>query len=316
MNEANWLGIDQSSEWLDACLWPADQRWHVAMDAGALEPWVAQLPDGIHLAVIEATGGREKRTVAALMGAGIPVAVVNPKRARSFAEALGQEAKTDPLDARMIARFAAAVQPQPRPVPAAEQALLGELLTRRRQLIEARVAESNRLGTVQAPPVRRSLRDHLQWLDRQITALDRQIDDQIRQSPTWRENEKILTSAPGVGRVCSRTLLAHLPELGTLSRRQIAALAGVAPFTRQSGKWRGRRFIAGGRQAVRAVLYMATLVATRFNPVIAAFYHRLLQAGKVKKVALTACMRKLLTMLNAMMRDRTCWQNMQFSLDE
>ena len=315
MSTASWLGIDQSSEWLDACLWPADQSWHVAMGSGALEQWVAQLPGGISLAVIEVTGGREKRTVAALMGAGIPVAVVNPKRARSFAEALGQEAKTDPLDARMIARFAAAVQPQPRPVPAAEQALLGELLTRRRQLIETRVAESNRLGTVQAPPVRRSLQAHLQWLDRQIQDLDRQIDDQIRQSPTWRENEEILRSAPGVGRVCSRTLLAHLPELGTLSRRQIAALAGVAPFTRQSGKWRGRRFIGGGRPAVRAALYMATLAATRFNPVIAAFYHRLLQAGKVKKVALTACMRKLLTMLNAMMRDRVWWQDTQFSLD-
>jgi transposase len=315
MSEASCLGIDQSSDWLDACLWPAEQRWHVAMEGGALERWVAQLPGGITLAVVEATGGREKRTVAVLMGAGIPVAVVNPKRARSFAEALGQEAKTDPLDARMIARFAAAVRPQPRPVPVAEQALLGELLGRRRQLIETRVAESNRLGTVQTPPVRRSLQSHLQWLDRQLRELDRQIDDQIRQSPTWRENEAILRSAPGVGRVCSRTLLAHLPELGTLSRRQIAALAGVAPFTRQSGKWRGRCFIAGGRPAVRAVLYMATLVATRFNPVIAAFYHRLLQAGKVKKVALTACMRKFLTMLNAMMRDRVGWQNTQFSLD-
>jgi transposase len=258
------------------------------------------------LVVMEATGGLEIPLTGALAAAGIPVVVVNPRQVRDFAKATGKLAKTDALDAQMLARFADVMRPEPRPLPDAETRALAALLSRRRQLVEMLTAERNRLMSV-LTPVRKSLRTHIAWLERAIQQTDTALTEAIRQSPVWREKEELLQSTPGVGPVVTTTLLATLPELGALTGKQISALVGVAPFNRDSGMLRGTRTVWGGRAQVRAVLYMGALVATRFNPVIRAFYQRLCAAGKAKKVALTACMRKLLTILNAMMKHRTRW---------
>jgi transposase len=258
------------------------------------------------LVVMEATGGLEIPLTGALAAAGIPVVVVNPRQVRDFAKATGKLAKTDALDAQMLARFADVMRPEPRPLPDAETRALAALLSRRRQLVEMLTAERNRLMSVHTP-VRKSLRTHIAWLERAIQQTDTALTEAIRQSPVWREKEELLQSTPGVGPVVTTTLLATLPELGTVTGKQLSALVGVAPFNRDSGMLRGTRTVWGGRAQVRAVLYMGALVATRFNPVIRAFYQRLCAAGKAKKVALTACMRKLLTILNAMMKHRTRW---------
>jgi len=251
--------------------------------------------------------GLDGPLAAALASAGLPVAVVNPRQVRDFARATGKLAKTDRLDARMLALFAERVRPKPRPLPDATARELEALVARRRQLLEMHTMEGNRLRTALAQ-VRPQIREHLAWLERQIRDVDRQTRDLVRSSSLWRAQDDLLQSTPGVGPVLSRTLLAALPELGTLDRRQIAALVGVAPFNRDSGTLRGKRTVWGGRAPVRAALYMAALVATRFNPVIRTFYRRLCLAGKPKKVALTACMRKLLTTLNAMLKHRTPWR--------
>ncbi len=259
------------------------------------------------LIVLEATGGYETALVPALATVGLPVVVANPRQVRDFARATGQLAKTDHLDAHVLALFAERVRPEPRPLRDADTQLLAGLLARRRQLIEMLTAERNRLGTA-LPPVRRSLhKKHIQWLERQLTDVDSDIDQAVQASPVWRTKENLLRSVPGIGRVVSRTAVAFLPELGHLSHRQIAKLVGVAPLARDGGTMRGRRLVWGGRAPVRAALYMGALVATRCNPVIRAFYTRLVAAGKPKKLALTACMRKLLTMLNAMLRTNTAW---------
>ena len=263
--------------------------------------------------VVEATGGWESRVAAALAAASLPVAVINPRQARAFARATGHLAKTDRLDAQVLARFAEAVRPTPRPLPDEAAQELAALLTRRRQLVDMLTAEKNRLGQARGQ-VRAQIRTHITWLERQITARDTDISTLIRQSPVWRERDDLLQSAPGVGPVFSTTLVAELPELGTLSRQQIAALVGVAPLNQDSGTLRGRRTCWGGRAAVRTVLYMATLVATRCNPVIRACYARLVAAGKAKKVALVACMRKLLTILNAMLKHHRPWCPMHAEL--
>jgi transposase len=252
--------------------------------------------------------------VAALAAAGLPVAVVNPRQARDFAKATGQLAKTDALDARALAHFAEAVRPTPRPLPGAQADELRALLVRRRQLVAMRTAEQNRLGN--APPrLQTDIQAHITWLNTRLAALDDNLDTTLRASPVWREREELLRSVPGIGPVCTRTLLLDLPELGTLSRQRLAALVGVAPFNRDSGTLRGSRTIWGGRSHVRATLYMSALVAVRYNPVLKAFYNRLRAAGKVAKVALTACMRKLLTILNAMMKYHTPWQPQEVSAD-
>lgn len=245
--------------------------------------------------------------VAALAAAGLPIVVANPRQVRDFAKATGQLAKTDDLDADLLALFADRVRPTPRPLPDAVVQQLDALMTRRRQLLDMLTAERNRLEHA-GGPIRRSLMEHIRWLERRVAAVDRDLDDTIARSPVWRAKEDLLRSVPGVGPVVSRTLLATVPELGHLNRKQIAALVGVAPLARDSGTLRGKRIVWGGRAPVRAVLYMGTLVATRRNPVIRAFYCRLLAAGKAKKLALTACMRKLLTILNALMRTNTTWQ--------
>jgi transposase len=258
------------------------------------------------LVVMEATGGLEAALAAQIAVSGVAVAVVNPRQVRDFAKATGVLAKTDQIDARVLAHFARAIRPETRELKGEELALLDAMLTRRRQILEMIVAETNRLSS--APPkVGRTIREHIAWLRRQLKHTNSDIDGQIRQSPLWRDRVELLTSVKGVGAVTAATLLADLPELGSLDRRKISALGGVCPYNRDSGSWRGRRMIWGGRSTVRAALYMAALVASRHNPVIKAFYQRLLAAGKPKKVALTACMRKLLTILNAILRSGRPW---------
>lgn len=258
------------------------------------------------LVVMEATGGLEAALAAQIAVSGVAVAVVNPRQVRDFAKATGVLAKTDQIDARVLAQFARAIRPEPRELKGEELALLDAMLTRRRQILEMIVAETNRMSS--APPkVGRTIREHIAWLRRQLKHTNSDIDGQIRQSPLWRDRVELMTSVKGVGAVTAATLLADLPELGSLDRRKISALGGVCPYNRDSGSWRGRRMIWGGRSTVRAALYMAALVASRHNPVIKAFYQRLLSAGKPKKLALTACMRKLLTILNAIVRSGRPW---------
>jgi transposase len=257
--------------------------------------------------VLETTGGLEVLLASALAVAGIPVAAVNPRQVRDFAKATGQLAKTDAIDAQSLARFAEAVRPAPRPLPDEATQAFSALLTRRRQLIKILVAEQNRLQ--RAPrPIQRQIQAHLTWLKKQVAALDEDLTHRIQSTPIWREQEDLLRSVPGIGPVVSRTLLAELPELGTLTHKQIAALVGVAPLNRDSGTLRGRRTTWGGRAVVRAALYMSTLVATKHNPVMKVFYQRLRAAGKAPKVALVACMRKLVTILNAIVKRRTPWR--------
>jgi len=305
------VGIDVSKGTLDVQVRPTDARWTVANDDRGIRALVAQLqttaPAQI---VIEATGGYEVAVVSALAAAGLPVIVVNPRAVRDFARATGQLAKTDQLDAGILARFAEQVQPEIRPLADAEQQELDALLTRRRQLSEMLTAEKNRLQQVfvaRGSRVKKSLTAHIAYLTRELGRAETDLAALVRQSPIWRERDDLLQSAPGVGPVLSLTILAALPELGRLDRKAIAALVGVAPLNRDSGLFRGKRMIHGGRAPVRTALYMGALVATRHNPVIKAFYQRLLAAGKPKKVALTACMRKLLIILNAMVRQQAPW---------
>lgn len=302
------IGIDVSKAYLDVAERPGPAPVRVANDEGGITQLVARLvvvrPT---LIVLEATGGLEVPVVAALAAAGFAVAVVNPRQVRDFAKAVGQLAKTDTLDAQVLAHFAAVIRPEPRPLPDAERQALAALLTRRRQIIAMLVAEQQRLGSA-ALALRPRIAAHIAWLRQERDDLDHQLRHQVRQSPAWREDDDVLQSVPGVGPVLAATLIADLPELGQLDRKQIAALVGVAPLNCESGILRGRRIIWGGRAQVRAALWMGTLVAVRHNPVIRAFYGRLLAAGKPKKVALTACMHKLLTILNALLRHRTPWE--------
>jgi len=303
------VGIDVAKAQLDVHVRPTDERYHVPHDDGGLAELVARLhPLAPALVVLEATGGYELTVAAALGSAGLPVAVVNPRQIRDFARATGQLAKTDALDAHVIARFAEAVQPPARPLPTAQAQALADLVARRRQLLEMLGAERNRHQQGRDPRLQRQIATHIRWLTKALAELQATLDDTIRTSPLWRAQDNLLQSVPGVGNVTACTLIAELPELGRLERRKIAALVGVAPFNRDSGRWRGRRMIVGGRPTVRSVLYMAALTAIRFNPVIAQFYQRLTTNGRPKKVALTAAMRKLLTILNAMLRDQRSWQ--------
>jgi transposase len=301
-----FVGIDVSKAQLDIALRP-EGRFSASND----EAGFAQILERLNaapptLVVLEATGGLEIPITGILAAAGVPVAVVNPRQVRDFAKAAGKLAKTDALDAQILAHFAEVMRPEPRPLPDEQTQTLAAILARRRQLVEMLTAEKNRLGSAR-PPVRKRLRTHIAWLERELAHTDRDLAHAIRESPVWREKDELLQSTPGVGPVVTTTLLADLPELGALTGKQISALVGVAPFNRDSGTLRGTRTVWGGRTQVRAVLYMGALVATRFNPVIRAFYQRLCAAGKAKKVALTACMRKLLTILNAMMKHRTRW---------
>ena len=310
-----FVGIDVAKAHLDIALRPTGIHWTMPNDDTGVTALVTQLQE-FHptLIVLEATGGLQRTVVAALTAAALPVVVVNPRQVRDFAKATGQLAKTDGLDARALAHFAEAIRPEPRPVADAETEDLRALLARRRQLVAMRTAEQNRLGSAPSR-LHADIEAHITWLNTRIVALDADLDTTLRASPVWREREDLLRSVPGIGPVCARTLVLDLPELGTLSRQHLAALVGLAPFHRDSGTRRGTRTIWGGRAQVRTALYMSTLVAVRYNPILKAFYTRLRAAGKVAKVALTACMRKLLTMLSAMVKHQTPWQPQEVSID-
>jgi len=313
MSSLVFVGIDVSQARLDIAVRPG-----ASFSITHGEPAIATLVEQLRalsptLIVLEATGGMEILLTSALANAGLPVVVVNPRQVRDFAKASGHLAKTDALDAQVLAQFAEVMRPQPRPLPDAETRALAALLTRRRQLVAMLTAEKNRFLSA-ASPIRKRLRTHITWLERELQHLNTHLAEAIRQSPVWREKDELLQSVPGVGPVVTSTLLASLPELGMLTNKQIAALVGVAPLNRDSGTLRGRRTVWGGRAQVRAVLYMSAIVAARFNPVIRAFYQRLCRAGKAKKVALTACMRKLLVILNTMIKHRTPWHQEEVPL--
>jgi transposase len=305
-----FVGIDVSKDRLDVHLRPRAQAFAVARNGEGLQNLVAGLAAvRPALIVLEATGGFEITVAAALAGAGLPLAVVNPRQIRDFARATGRLAKTDSLDAAAIALFAERIRPEPKAVPDQAARQLTELVARRQQIIEMIGAESNRRRQARDKRLAKRLDAHLAWLQKELTGLETDLDQAVRESPVWREKEDLLKSVPGIGPTTARTLLAQLPELGALDRRRIAALVGIAPINRDSGRFRGRRMIAGGRVAVRNVLYMATLVASRYNDKIKAIYQRLVTAGRPKKLALVAAMRKLLTILNAILRDQTPWQS-------
>lgn len=306
-HEAIFVGLDVAKGTLDVAVRPTGECWQVAND----EAGVAELTTRLRalrpaLVVCEATGGFERSAVAAVAAAGIPVVVANPRQVRDFAKSTGQLAKTDRLDAGILAMFADRVRPAPRPLGDEALQLLDALLTRRRQLIEMLVAEKNRLGFA-PPPLHRGIRQHIRWLERQLTGVTTEVAQTIEASPAWRARDDLLQSAPGIGPVVSATLLGELPELGTLTHKQIAALVGVAPLARDSGQWRGKRMVYGGRASVRTALFLAALCGRRWNPQLKVFYERLVAAGKPKKVALIACARKLLTIVNAMVRDNAAW---------
>ena len=304
------IGIDVSKDRLDVHVRPSDEAFFVGRDGAGIAALIGRLQALKPAAIaVEATGGFETVVAAGLAGAGLPVVVVNPAQIRAFAKALGKRAKTDAIDARVIAHFVEATRPAIRPLPDEATRLLADLVARRRQIIEMIGAERQREKRMSAPRLKKSIARLIGALEKELTSLDGDIDDAVRGSPAWREKEDLLASVPGVGPVIARTLIAELPELGQLTRKQVAALAGLAPFTRQSGQWRGRSFIGGGRSSVRTMLFLGALVAKRHNPVLKAFFDRLVAAGKPKMVALIAVARKLLVILNAIIRDNKPWQN-------
>jgi len=308
MNERVFVGIDVSKDGLDVAVLPRGETWHCTNSPDGIAALAERLrtlkPIGI---VMEATGKYELAAASALAAAQLPVAVVNPRQVRDFAKATGQLAKTDRIDALTLARFAEAVKPVARPLPDAAARELSDLIARRSQIVGMLIAEKNRLSRASGL-VGKNIRSHIAWLEKQLAKLDKELEDSLHSNRVWLETVTLLRSVPGVGKTTAITLLAELPELGRLSRREIAALAGVAPFCRDSGTLRGTRKVWGGRSQVRRALYMATLVASQHNDVICSFYQRLLGHGKKKKQALTACMRKLLVTLNAILRDRQPWR--------
>ena len=308
--EARFVGIDVSKAQLDVAVRPTGKRWTLPYDQTGIEGLIPQIVDlEPALVLLEATGGLELPLVAALAAAALPVVVVNPRQVRDFAKATGTLAKTDTLDAGVLAHFADAVRPEVRPLKDAETQVLNSLTARRRQVMTMLVSEKNRLGTA-IGAVSPRIEAHIAWLEQELSDLDKGLRQTLRRSPVWREKDDLLRTVPGVGEQLSLTLLAHLPELGTLNRRQIAALVGVAPYNRDSGTLRGKRAVWGGRSRVRAVLYMGALAASRHNPAIRDFYQRLLEAGKPKKAALAASMRKLLVILNGMLKHGSPWCDM------
>jgi len=303
-----FVGVDVSKATLDVAIWEAEQSWQVRNDSAGIRKLIGRLQElEVSLVVIEATGGYEKLVVAELVLSKLPACVVNPKRVRDFARSAGQLAKTDKIDAHILAQFAQAVRPTPRPLRTEEEERLSALVSRRRQVIDMLTAEKNRLATAHLA-TRKRMEKHIEWLQQELADIESEIDQFIQDTPLWKQKDELLRTVPGIGEVTAYTLLADLPELGTLDRQEIAALVGVAPLNKDSGVKRGKRRVFGGRQTVRNVLYMAALSAARFNPKIKAFYERLIKAGKEKKVAIVACMRKLLIILNAIIRHQRPWQ--------
>ena len=308
--ESTYVGIDVAKAQVDVAVRPTGQTWTITYDDAGIQELVSQLKTlEPALVLLEATGGLELPMVVALATAALPVVVVNPRQVRDFAKATGTLAKTDTLDAAVLAHFADAIRPDVRPLKDAETQVLASLVARRHQVVAMLVSEKNRLRRA-ISAVRPRVEAHIAWLEQELEDLDQGLRQTLRQSPLWREKDDLLRTVPGVGEQLSLTLLAYLPELGTLDRRQVAALVGVAPFNRDSGTLRGKRTVWGGRARIRAVLYMGALVASQYNPVIRDFYRRLLAAGKPKKLALTACMRKLLVILNSMLKRRSPWRDL------
>lgn len=304
---ALFIGIDVSKDRLDMAVYPGERVWNYPNQAQSFPALVSELQSlQPELVVMEATGALETAVAAALAAAALPLAIVNPRQVRDFAKAKGQLAKTDRIDAQVLAHFACAIHPAPQILPDAEQQRFGALVARRRQLVEMLVAERNRLHTA-LPSVQERIQTHIAWLETELDDLELELQRTVEQSPVWRATEDLLQSVPGVGPITTYTLLAELPELGHLPPKRLAVLVGVAPLNRDSGRWRGKRTIWGGRAAVRSALYMATVSAVRCNPVLKKYYARLVAAGKPKKVALTAALHKLLTILNAMLKQQTPW---------
>jgi transposase len=302
------VGIDVSKAWLDVAVRPSGEVWRVDHDEAGVVQLVAKLKSlGPNLIVLEATGGLESSVAAALALELLPVAVVNPRQVRDFAKAIGKLAKTDAIDAAVLAHFGEATDPTPRGLPNEASEELAATLTRRRQVVEMLTAEKNRLAACRSKSMRADIKSHINWLTRRLRDVNDDLERRIRETPVWRERDELLKSVPGVGPVTSRTLIASLPELGTLNHKQLAALVGVAPLNYDSGTLRGKRRIWGGRAEVRSVLYMAAHTATLFNPVIRSYYQRLVSGGKLHKVAVVACLRKLLGILNAMVKRGTPW---------
>ena len=313
MEHTTVVGIDVSKDRLDVHVLPSEQAWAVSRDADGLAELCRRLAGMSGVVAVEATGGYETIVAASLSSAGLPLVVVNPAQVRAFAKALGQRAKTDPIDARVIARFAEATKPVVRPLPDQATRLLADLLARRRQIVEMMASESQRLRRTDVAHVRKSIERLVVAMKRvamkrELGDVEHDIDDTMRGSPVWREKEDLLASVPGVGKVIARTMVADLPELGTVGRKQISALAGLAPFVRQSGKWRGQARIGGGRPTVRTALFMGAQTAKQHNPLLKAFYQRLIASGKSKMAATIAVAHKLLTILNAILRDKKPWQ--------
>jgi transposase len=307
--DATVVGIDVAKDQLDVCVRPSGESFVVARTGAGIEALAERLQKLIpHVVAIEATGGFETVVAAGLAAAALPVIVVNPAQVRAFAVALGRRAKTDPIDAAVIAHFVEATKAEPRPLPDETTRLLADLIARRRQIIEMMVAEGQRERRLTNKRLKKSIVRLRKALEKELAELDGEIDDQVRGSAVWAEKENLLASVPGVGPVVARTLIAELPELGSLDRRKVAALVGLAPWTRQSGQWRGKSFIGGGRKSVRNALFMAAMVAARHNPILKRFRDKLVAAGKPKLVAIIAVARKLLTILNAILRDKTPWQ--------
>ena len=307
--DAIYVGIDVSKDRLDVAVRPSAESFAVPRTGAGIDELAKRLTAISPLLVaLEATGGFETIVAAGLAGASLPVVVVNPAQVRDFAKAVGKRAKTDPIDAMVIAHFAEATKPPVRQLPDETTRLLADLVARRRQIVEMIAAESQRARRVSNPRLKKSIARLHKALEKELAALDDDIGEHVRGTPAWAEKEDLLASVPGIGPTIARSLIAELPELGTLDRRQIAALVGLAPWTRQSGQWRGKSFIGGGRSSVRSVMFMGALVAARYNPPLKAFRDRLVAAGKPKLVAIIAVARKLLTILNAILRDKTPWQ--------
>ena len=310
MDQDLFVGIDISKATLDVATLPAKQSWSLPNSDNGLKELIARLAQlgPPKIVLMEATGGLERRILALLASTGLPVIAINPRNIRDFAKSLGLLAKTDRIDAQVLALFAERIRPDCRPLPDEQTRALEDLIVRRRQMLDMLLAEQNRLATVENTKVRRDITSHIAWLQKRLQVVDSDLDQSIKNTPAWQHKTDLFKSIPGVGRVTALTFLGQLPELGSLSHKQIAALVGVAPFNRDSGSLRGQRRVWGGRAAIRSVLYMSTLTAIRFNPSIKAFYRRLRQAGKLPKVAIVAAMRKLLTILNAIARDQRPWR--------
>jgi transposase len=307
--DATVIGIDVAKDRLDVCVRPSGESFVVARNGAGIEDLAERLKKlAPRVVAIEATGGFETVVAAGLAAAGVPLVIVNPAQVRAFAQALGKRAKTDPIDAAVIAHFVEATRAQPRPLPDETTRLLADLVTRRRQIIDMMIAEGQRDRRLANKRLKSSIARLRRALEKELAEIDRELDDHVRGSPAWAAKEDLLASVPGVGPIIARTLIAELPELGSLDRRKIAALVGLAPWTRQSGQWRGKSFIGGGRKTVRTALFMAAMVAARHNPVLKAFRDKLVAAGKPKLVAIIAVARKLLTILNALLRDNQRWQ--------